>query len=64
MKQTPILPVILKCQCGASARVIDWNFSMKYKVMCDNNHSLFGENITVNRAIHKWNNFQLTKGNT
>ena len=56
--QTVRIPEILDCYCGAKARVVDWDYRMLYRVMCDNNHSLRGENITVNRAIHKWNNFQ------
>ena len=56
MSQLVKLPTITKCHCGATARVIDWNYNLMYKVYCDNNHSLPGKNITVNRAIHKWNN--------
>jgi len=56
------IPRILNCTiCNAPASVIDWNYNMKYKVMCDNNHSLKGECCTINRAIRRWNNEQLRK---
>lgn len=51
--QTVRIPEILDCYCGAKAHVVDWDYRMLYRVMCDNNHILRGENITVNRAIHK-----------
>jgi len=52
-------PDIKPCAiCGASAYLVDWDYSDCWKVMCDNNHSLKGENITKNRAVHKWNNRQ------
>jgi hypothetical protein len=52
-------PAILPCaKCGAKARLIDWDFKGHWRVMCDNNHAMKGENITQNRAVHKWNNLQ------
>lgn len=49
-------PEIEKCWCGAPARPIDWDFKMRYQVMCDNNHTLSKECNTKHRAICKWNN--------
>jgi ssDNA-binding Zn-finger/Zn-ribbon topoisomerase 1 len=58
--QQPVFtPEILPCaKCGAKARLIDWDFKGHWRVMCDNNHAMKGENITQNRAVHKWNNLQ------
>jgi len=58
------IPRILNCTiCNAPAIIIDWNYKMLYKVMCDNNHTLKGECLTINRAIHRWNNEQIRKTN-
>jgi len=58
--QPVFTPEILPCAiCGAKARPIDLDFNGVYKVYCDKNHTVPGiGNITVNRAIHKWNNLQ------
>jgi hypothetical protein len=60
-KQKVFTPDILPCSiCGSSAGVIDWNYNLLYKVYCDNNHSTNSGTgcITINRAVHKWNNKQ------
>ena len=56
MKQKIIIPPVSDCWCGAEAHVTDWDFKMMYRVMCDKNHVLTKECITVNRAVHRWNN--------
>ncbi len=58
-KQTPKTPEIAKCaKCGADAKCIDWDFDMRYRVFCDNNHIATGRCNTEHRAIMKWNNNQ------
>ena len=54
--QKPITPKIKNCTCGASARPIDWDFRDRWRVICDNNHTLTEECGTVHRAICLWNN--------
>ena len=56
LKQPIYTPPIADCYCSAKAKLIDWNFCGQRRVMCDNNHTLTGEFITQNRAVHKWNN--------
>lgn len=59
MKQPIFTPKILPCaRCGAEAKLVDWDFRDLWRVMCSNNHQTKGENITQNRAVHKWNNLQ------
>ena len=59
MSQPVKTPPIANCaKCGSQAKVIDWNFRMRYRVMCDNNHTSTGECNTANRAICRWNNAQ------
>lgn len=59
MKQPIFTPPIEKCAvCGAEAKCIDWNFNMRYRVMCDKNHIATGEFNTRHRAICRWNNEQ------
>ena len=60
MKQPIFTPKIQKCAvCGAEAKCIDWNFNMRYRVMCDKNHIATGEFNTKHRAICRWNNEQI-----
>ena len=62
MKQPIFTPEILPCKiCGAKAEVLDWEFRMRYRVMCDNNHMIGGECNTVHRAVCRWNNKQIEK---
>ena len=59
-KQIPKTPEIAKCaKCGADAQVIDWYYDMRYRVICDNNHTATGACNTIHRAIVKWNNKQI-----
>jgi len=59
MSQKIYTPAIKACaKCGAPAKVLDWNFNMRYRVMCDNNHTATGECNTQHRAICRWNNKQ------
>jgi len=61
MKQKLITPEILPCAiCGSAAKVIDWNYNMQYRVICNNNHTVTGSFITRHRAICKWNNIHKT----
>ncbi len=60
-KQRVITPQIEKCHiCGSFAKCIDWNYDMRYRVMCNNNHSTVGEYNSAHRAVCKWNNIQKT----
>ena len=57
--QVPITPSILSCaRCGADGTPIDWNYRMRYRVMCGNNHTSTGECNTAHRAVCMWNNAQ------
>ena len=56
MTQTIYTPPILDCWCGAKALVLDEDFNMQYRVMCNNNHILTKQCNTVNRAVWRWNN--------
>ena len=59
MSQTVKTPAIKACSiCGASAKVVDWDFRMQYRVICDNNHTATKECGTPHRAICRWNNKQ------
>ncbi|WP_230688592.1 hypothetical protein, partial [Streptococcus pneumoniae] len=40
------------------AKCIDWNFNMRYRVICDKNHIATGEFNTRHRDICRWNNEQ------
>lgn len=64
MGQLVTTPTTMKCaKCGALAHVIDWNYNMRYRVVCDKNHTATGKFNTVHIALCKWNNAQdkLTK---
>lgn len=52
-EQIPITPPTRNCWCGAKAHVIDWDYKMMYRVMCDNNHTLTKECGTKHRAIYR-----------
>lgn len=59
MRQRPITPKTKNyARCDAPAHVIDWDYNMRYQVMCDKNHTATGKFNTVHRAICKWNNTQ------
>ena len=61
-KQPVFTPEIMPCaKCGSPAQVYGSNvldYRGQWRVMCDKNHSMPGENLTQNRAVHKWNNRQ------
>jgi hypothetical protein len=65
MAQKVTTPPIKNCvKCGTAAKCIDWNFKMRYRVMCDQNHICTGEFNTRHRAICRWNNAQDKIGST
>lgn len=58
MKQKAVTPEIMKCHCGADARIMTWEVGQQlvYRVECTKNHSLSNFCGTWHRAICKWNN--------
>lgn len=48
---------IFNCiKCGAPAKCLDWDFNMRYQVMCDNNHTLgAGKFNEWSDAVSHWN---------
>jgi hypothetical protein len=56
MKQKLITPPIMDCICMSKARLIDWEFRDRWRVMCDKNHTFTGEFNTRHRAVCRWNN--------
>lgn len=62
MTQEIKIPIIMRCTlCGSTATLLDWDFRDIWAVYCDKHpeHSMKTENITRNRAVHKWNNKQM-----
>jgi hypothetical protein len=63
-KQPVFTPEIMPCaKCGSPAQVYGSNvldYRGQWRVICDKTpvHTMPGENITKNRAVHKWNNRQ------
>jgi len=62
MAQKIITPPIEICAiCGEPASAFDWDYNLKYKVFCKNNHSATGRCNTRHRAVMLWNNAQKAK---